>query len=188
MRNFNNLLALQAFFFICLFFAQPSILLAQNSEDTGLIIRQVHFGSSSTGASETSYDLNSQNESESDFDLELIKSMIQDNIPTIFLSGSDLKDENEKNPVRLITDANSLSMLENQNPRFRSIKFLQVDINQVRDKSLVILDSEKLKAFSNLSFVFIKSNIPLSKEEVNLMLKGYDQGDVVLLYQVNSNF
>jgi hypothetical protein len=188
MRIYPKFLARLAFCFFCLFAGLSTSLLAQVLIKSGLKIKQVHFNNNVSGISETVYDLDLQSQDDPDFDLGQLKSLIQDNVPTIYLSENRIIDDNGENPIRLISDGNSLSLLEDQNEKYRTVKFLQVDLSQIGEKSQVKLDPEKLRAFSNLVFVFIKSTIPLTKEEVNLMLSGYELGDVVLLYQVNSNF
>lgn len=181
--------AYTAKFLIFLFLVAPISILAQNGSTakSDYIIKQVNFGNGNAGLTETMHDLKNPSEDD-DIDLDHLKSLIFDNVPTLFLINRNIQDEAEKFPQRLISDSNSLYLLEEENERIRSVKLLQIDINQTQEKSSVRLNPEKLAGLNNLTHVFFKSNVPLTKEEVIQMVSGFNKGDLILLYQVNSNF
>jgi hypothetical protein len=181
--------AYTAKFLIFLVLVAPTSILAQTGSPakSDYIIKQVNFGVGNVGLTETIYDLENPSEDD-DIDLDHLKSLIFDNVPTIFLINRNIQDENEKFPQRLISDVNSLYLLEGENERIRSVKLLQIDIYQNQENSSVRLNPEKLAGLNNLTHVFIKSNFALTKEEVNQMVSGFNKGDLILLYQVNTNF
>lgn len=191
MKKFNIILACRAIFFFLLALASPSITYAQNagSKVSEFLLTQVHFGNVSSGIKETKIDFGDlENLQENVIDIENLKNLVFENVPTVFHRRGQSQDGSENLPQRLITDAASLSTLEIQNENWRTVKLLQIDLTQSQDKTLVRLSPQKLKSFSNLSYILIKSSFPLTKEEVSQMISGYEDGDLVLLYQINSNF
>jgi hypothetical protein len=189
MKKTTRFLALSAKLFILLFWAIPNIIIAQNNSlgKNDFTIRQIILENGSLGFTETQYDL--QNPSDDDeIDLNLLKSLIFDNVPTIFFVNQKIEDSNENFPQRLVSDANSIGMLTRDEEKIRTVKLLQININQTQEKSAVKLSTRNLGGFKNLTHIFIKSIFPLSKEDLTQMVSGYTNPDVIIVYQINSNF
>ena len=189
MKKIYSSLAILAKLFILLFCAIPTFVLAQNtsSSQNDFILKQVNQGNGNSALSETSIDLQHPTDDD-ELDLVQLKSLIFDNIPTIYIVNRNVQDSEESFPQRLISDVSSLGVLSDDGNKTRTIKLLQVNINQIQEKNLVRLNQSNLEGFKNLTHIFIKSTVSLSKEEVSQMISGFENGDVVLLYQVNSNF
>jgi len=118
----------------------------------------------------------------------LIKSLVYDNVPTVILKGSKIQIIGESFPQKVSADISSLSLLKSENNIFRTAKLLQINLGIESEKSVLRINLEELKSFSNLVYIFINSEIPLTSQEVDMMVTGFEEGDVILLYQVNSNF
>jgi hypothetical protein len=117
-----------------------------------------------------------------------LESLIFDNVPSILVKESNIQIVGEGFPQKLTTDINSISVLNTENSIFRTVKILQINLGNESEKSALRIKMENLKSFSNLAYIFINSDIPLTSEEVDLMVSGFEEGDIILLYQFNSNF
>lgn len=116
------------------------------------------------------------------------KKLIYENVPTLFIQNNEILFSDKGFPQKLICDPNSIKMLEIENPGYRTIKLLQIEIKTTDQKSRINLSPEILKFFPNLSKVLISSAVPLTSQEVSLMVNGYQEGDIVLLYQTQRDF
>lgn len=119
---------------------------------------------------------------------EYIKSLVYDNLPTIIIKDSNIQTVGEGFPQKVTVDVHSFSLLKSENDIFRTVKLLQINLGNNSEKSALRINLEDLKSFSNLGYIFITSEIPLTSEEVELMVRGFEEDDIILLYQVNSNF
>jgi hypothetical protein len=119
---------------------------------------------------------------------EFLLHLVFDNIPTIIIKDSNIQTVGEGFPQKLSLDINSISALGLENNIFRTVKLLQINLGNESEKSALRINLEKLNSFSNIAYILIHSDIPLTSEEVEKMFTGFQEGDIVLLYQVNSNF
>lgn len=119
---------------------------------------------------------------------DFLRSLVNDNVPTILIKDSAIQFGGEGFPQKVSTDVKSISTLESENNIFRTVKLLQINLGSDSEKSALRINLENLKGFSNLAYIFINSEIPLTAEEVGIMVTGFEEGDVILLYRVNSNF
>jgi hypothetical protein len=191
MLKINATIAYVAIFFFWINLGLPFNGFAQNSgtNTSGFIINQVHLGDLPSGIKETKIDFgNLEKLQDNDIDLDNLYTLAFENVSTVFFKQGQSQNDDVNIPQRLISDVASLTSRDFQNGNWRTVKLLQIDLTQSQDKSLVRLSPLKLKAFSNLTYILIKSNFPLNKEEVSQMLSGYSEGDLILLYQINSNF
>jgi hypothetical protein len=188
MKKFNLALAQAAILFFGFFLEIPSEASAQNtvSYTSDEIIKHVFIGDDSR-LTETAYNLRNTDQN-GELDLVLLKSLVFDNVPTIFFKEQKVINENKSYPQRLITDINSLGLLRSVGNEIRTIKILQIELTQIREKSSLRLKTEDLSNLSNLNYLLIKTTFPITKEEVSQMFSGFVDGDIILLYQVNSSF
>jgi len=188
MKKFNSAIAKVAILFFWLFLVIPSKVFAQSTAQgkPDLIIKHVFIGDDSS-LSETVYNLNDP-DSKGELDLVQLKSLVFDNVPTIFFKEQTVVYDDKPYPQRLISDINSIGLLKSSGKEIRTIKILQIELAQNLEKSLLRLKTEDLSNLNNLSYLLIKSPFPISKEEVSLMFSGFVEGDIILLYQVNSSF
>lgn len=121
-------------------------------------------------------------------DSENLKKLIYEHVPTLFIQNNEILFPDKGFPQKLICDANSIKMLEIENPGFRTIKLLQIEIKTTDQKSRINLSPAILKFFPNLSKILISSTVPLTSQEVSQMVNGYQEGDIVLLYQIQRDF
>jgi hypothetical protein len=82
----------------------------------------------------------------------------------------------------------SLSNVKAESSQNRAVKFLQINLENADEKGRVRLNPSTLASFINLQYVFIQSQVDLTPSEVSAMVSGYEDGDIVLLFQVVSNF
>lgn len=189
MKKFSMTIAFEAIFLILL--VCPFVAYAQSSGlgNSGFVISQVHFGENAKGVRESKIDFeNPSLETKASFDHEYLSKLIFGNVSTTYIKDNLTAEESEALPQRLLIDAGSLTLLEEKNENWRTVKLIQIDLSLSQNKSLVRLSPQKLKSFNNLSFILIKSSVQLTKEEVYMMVEGYEEGDLILLYQGNSNF
>jgi len=117
-----------------------------------------------------------------------LKNLVYDNIPTIIIKDSNIKIVGEGFPQKVSVDFSSIAALELENDIFRTVKLLQINLGSTSEKSALRINLEDLKSFSNIAYIFINSEIPLTQAEAEMMVTGFEEGDIILLYQVNSNF
>jgi hypothetical protein len=128
--------------------------------------------------------LKEEGEKNTDF----LRNIVFDNVTTIIIADSKTQIVGEGFPQKVSTDINSIPTLGSGNNIFRTVKLLQINLGIDSEKSALRINPENLKGFSNLAFILINSEIPLTSEDVESMVTGIEEGDIVLLYQVNSNF
>jgi hypothetical protein len=119
---------------------------------------------------------------------DLLKSLVYDNVPTVILTDSKTQLVGEGFPQKVSSNTNSLSSLKSENNIFRTVKLLQINLNNETEKSALRINISELEGFSNLVYILINSEVPLTSEEVENMVNGNEEGDVILLFQINSNF
>lgn len=119
---------------------------------------------------------------------EYLKKLVFDHVPTIFIKDSNIKILGEGFPQKVAVDFNSIAALKPENDIFRTVKLLQINLGSTSEKSALRINQEDLKSFSNLVYIFINSEIALTQAEADLMVSGFEEGDIILLYQVSSNF
>lgn len=119
---------------------------------------------------------------------DFLKSLVYDNVPSIIIKDSNVQIVGEGFPQKVTVDTNSFWALTSENEIFRTVKLLQINLDSAAEKSALRINLGNLKSFSNLAYIFINSKIALTSEEVQMMVSGFDEGDFILLYQVNSNF
>jgi hypothetical protein len=118
----------------------------------------------------------------------VIRSFVFDNVPTTSWKQGTLVVGSPQNAQKLITDVASLANLKEEISQNRSVKFLQINLENAAEKGQVRLNPNMLGSFANLQYVFIQSQVDLTPAEVSAMVSGYEEGDIVLLFQVVSNF
>jgi len=121
-------------------------------------------------------------------DSEHLQKLIFDHVPTIMIKNNEVLLMDEGYPQKVICDAASIKTLTIENKGFRTVKLLQIDLSTANQKSGVRLSPETLMHFPNLSHILISSIVPLSPQEVDQMLSGYQDGDIILLYQIINDF
>lgn len=119
---------------------------------------------------------------------EVVKGFVFDNVPAVSWKQGILTADAPQNAQKLITDVTSLSNVKAENSQNRSVKFLQINLENTGEKGQVRLNPDNLGSFINLQYIFVQSQVALSPAEVNAMVTGYEEGDIVLVYQVVSNF
>ncbi|MCH6233971.1 hypothetical protein [Cognataquiflexum rubidum] len=117
-----------------------------------------------------------------------LKNLVYDNVTTIVIKDSNIKMVGEGFPQKVSVDINSIATLKSENDIFRTVKLLQINLGSTSEKSALRINLEDLKSFSNIAYIFINSEIPLTQAEAEMMVTGFEEGDIILLYQVNSNF
>lgn len=121
---------------------------------------------------------------EGEEETETLRSIIFDNVPTIYGKEGRQKQSDQEFPQKLMTDVASLGILENENPDFRTVKLIEVEITNASEKSMVRLTRDKLRNFVNLQYVLISSQVEINSSEVDAMLSGYQPGDIVQIYRI----
>lgn len=124
---------------------------------------------------------------EKNFNHEVVKVFVFENSPAISWKDGALVAEATQ-AQKLITDVASLSQLKGDLPQNRSVKFLQINIENGAETGRVKLTPGDLASFVNLQYVFIQSQVDLTATEASAMVSGFEDGDIVLLFQVISNF
>jgi hypothetical protein len=119
---------------------------------------------------------------------EIVKGFVFENVPALTWRQGAIAGQVAQNTQKLVTDVASVKQVISDNTQHRYVKFLQINIENAGEKGQVRLNPELLGSFTNLQYVFIQSQVSLTAAEVSAMVSGYEEGDVVLLYQVVSNF
>ncbi len=117
-----------------------------------------------------------------------LKTLVFDHVPSIIIKDSNIKIVGEGFPQKVSVDFRSIAALESENDIFRTVKLLQINLGSTSEKSALRINLEDLKSFSNIAYIFINSEIPMTQAEAEMMVTGFEEGDIILLYQVNSNF
>ena len=117
---------------------------------------------------------------------EYLQSLVYDNIPSILISSDGVKEVKPGLPQRATVDAFSLRSVSAADDIFRTVKLLQINITNEQDKSSLRITPELLKNFFNLYYVLINSSVPLSQAEVSAMVSGFEEGQYIILFSVNS--
>ncbi|WP_373523292.1 hypothetical protein [Aquiflexum sp.] len=117
---------------------------------------------------------------------EYLQTLLYDNVPAILISSEGIQEVRSGYPQRATLDASSLGSVSNAYELFRTVKLLQVNLTKEQDKSALRLNPELLKNFFNLNYVLINSTIPLTQAEVSSMVSGFEEGQYVILFTVNS--
>lgn len=119
---------------------------------------------------------------------EIVRAFVFDNVPAVSWKQGVAATDTPKNTQKLVTDVASLSIVKAESSQNRSVKFLQINIENIGEKGQVRLNPNTLASFVNLQYVFIQSQVDLTAAEVSSMVSGYEDGDIILLFQVVSNF
>lgn len=119
---------------------------------------------------------------------EVVRGFVFENIPAVSWKEGALVTEPAQTAQKLITDVVSLSQVTDDSPQNRSVKFLQINIENGAEKGRVRLTPRDLASFVNLQYVFIQSQVALTASEASAMVSGYEDGDIVLLFKVISNY
>jgi hypothetical protein len=117
---------------------------------------------------------------------EYLQTLLYDNVPAILISNKGIQEVRTGYPQRASVDVSDLNALSNSEDSFRSIKLLQINLTKEEDKSKIRLTPEQLNNFFNLYYVFIHSTVPLTQSEVSAMITGFDEGQIVFLFSVNT--
>lgn len=127
-------------------------------------------------------------EEENSNNSEVIRGFVFDNVPTATWKQGMIVAAAPQNAQKLVTDVVSLTILKGESSQNRAVKFLQINLENADEKGRVRLNPSTLASFINLQYVFIQSQVDLTPSEVSAMVSGYEDGDIVLLFQVVSNF
>lgn len=119
---------------------------------------------------------------------EIVKAFVFGNMPAVSWKKGLAAADAPQSAQKLITDVASLTNVQVEGAQNRSVKFLQVNLENAAEKGQVRLNPNVLGSFVNLQYVFIQSQVNLTPAEVSAMVTGYEDGDIVLLFQVVSNF
>jgi hypothetical protein len=117
---------------------------------------------------------------------EYLQTLLYDNVPAILISSEGIQELRSGFPQRASVDASDLRSVTKADELFRTVKLLQVNLTKEQEKSAMRLNPELLKNFFNLNYILINSTIPLTQEEVFSMLSGFEEGQYVVLFTVNS--
>lgn len=117
---------------------------------------------------------------------EYLQTLLYDNVPAILISNEGIQEVRSGYPQRASLDASYLGSIANTDDLFRTVKLLQVNLTKEQDKSALRLNPEVLKNFFNLNYVLINSTVPLTQAEVSSMVTGFEEGQYVILFTVNS--
>jgi hypothetical protein len=115
-----------------------------------------------------------------------LQSLVYDNIPSIMISSDGIKEVKPGYPQKATVDASVLRYISQADDIFRTVKLLQINIANDQEKSSLRLRPELLKNFFNLYYVLINSTIPLTQAEVSAMVSGFEEGQYIILFSVNS--
>ncbi len=115
-----------------------------------------------------------------------LQSLVYDNIPSIMISSDGIKEVKAGYPQRATVDASTVGSVSTANDIFRTVKLLQINIANEREKSSLKLKPELLNNFINLYYILINSSVPLSQAEVSAMVSGFEEGQYIILFSVNS--
>ncbi|WP_194973600.1 hypothetical protein [Aquiflexum lacus] len=117
---------------------------------------------------------------------EYLQTLLYDNVPAILIRSGGIQEVRSGFPQRASVDASDLGSVANSEDIFRTVKLLQVNLTKEQDKSGLRLNPDMLKNFFNLYYVLINSTIPLTQEEVSAMVSGFEEGQYIFLFTVNS--
>lgn len=117
---------------------------------------------------------------------EYLQALLYDNVPAVIISGEGIQKVRTGYPQRATLDASYLGSVSNPDDLFRSVKLLQVNLTKEQDKSALRLNPEQLNNFFNLYYVLINSAVPLTQEEASSMISGFEEGQYIFLFTVNS--
>lgn len=108
------------------------------------------------------------------------------NQPTIYLSegGSIEYPESEYAQMVRATPSN-MAQLTAENEQFRTVKVLQIKIEEDSQINTVRLRGDQLGSFKNLLVILVISEVPMSASQVSAMFSGFEDSTVTILYQVS---
>jgi hypothetical protein len=115
-----------------------------------------------------------------------LQSLVYDNIPSIIISSDGIKEVKAGYPQKATVDASALGAISQANDIFRTVKLLQINIASEQDKAGLRLRPEMFNNFFNLYYILINSSVPLSQGEVSAMVSGFEEGQYIILFSVNS--
>lgn len=115
-----------------------------------------------------------------------LQSLVYDNIPSIVISRDGIREVKAGFPQRATVDASALKSVSGANDIFRTVKLLQINIANEQEKSSLRLRPELLNNFFNLYYILINSSVPLSQAEVSAMVSGFEEGQYIILFSINS--
>ncbi|MCH7412963.1 hypothetical protein MM213_05690 [Belliella sp. R4-6] len=104
--------------------------------------------------------------------------------PTIVISDGSKVYPSELNPQKVDVDGVSLSILNDSDPLFRTVKMIQVHITDVSQLNSVSLKSTLFSSFPNLEFIHILSDVAMTIQDVSKMVTDFSETDVLIFYQV----
>ena len=112
-------------------------------------------------------ELISLNESENPSLVNSVKELSQGSVPSIFLKEGNinLTDPN-KTPLRIITDAESISSLYISNQLFSQVEMIIIQINESSDLTLEV-NLASLSQFTSLKYLYFLSSINLCGNQPN---------------------
>ena len=117
---------------------------------------------------------------------EYLQTLLYDNVPAILISSEGIQEVRSGYPQRASVDAPQLGSISNGDDLFRTVKLLQINLNRSQDKSAIQLTPDLLGNFFNLNYVLINSTVPLTQSEVAAMFTGFEEGQYVILFTINS--
>lgn len=117
---------------------------------------------------------------------EYLQTLLYDNVPAILINSEGIQEVRSGYPQRVTIEAPYIGTVSNTDDIFRTVKLLQINLTREQDKTSIRLNPELLKNFFNLYYVLINSTIPLTQEEVSAMTSGFEEGQYVFLFTVNS--
>ncbi|WP_373493597.1 hypothetical protein [Aquiflexum sp.] len=117
---------------------------------------------------------------------EYLQTLLYDNVPAIVISGEGIQEVRSGYPQRATIDASQIGSVSNPDDLFRTVKLLQVNLTKEQDKAALRLNPELLRNFFNLYYVLINSTVPLTQAEVSSIVSGFEEGQYIFLFTVNS--
>lgn len=107
-------------------------------------------------------------------------------VPAITITSSSVIYPTAKYPQIVTVSARSLAQLKSADPEFRTVKLINISVEEESQKSQLRITPHTLEGFLNLQFILINSSVPLTEVEVRSMLSGFEESSLIVLYRYST--
>lgn len=116
---------------------------------------------------------------------QVLKSLVFDVLPTIYVENGSIKNFGNGPAVRLETDSKSFASLYQENPIFDQVQIITIKLNNPDDMKVVPLNLQSLTGFTHLKYILFLCNMNCNPSSINKMFKTASQDGFEIFYQVS---
>lgn len=122
----------------------------------------------------------SASNSETEMNIQLIKSLVYDVKPTVFIEDQQLKHFEDQAPEVADVSSNSLQLLKNDSPLFKKVELLKIKLNSSSEN--IKIDFDELTGFKSLKYIYVECSFNCSVSDIENMF--FNTGDLKILYLI----